>query len=57
MIDERHGGPCVTRRVLIRVGLGVAGLALASSAAVVIPAWATDIGEQVYVTGDYEIVG
>lgn len=57
MIDERHGGPCVTRRGLIRVGLGVAGLALASSAAVVIPAWATDIGEQVYVTGDYEIVG
>ena len=47
MIDERHGGPCVTRRGLIRAGLGVAGLALASSAAVVIPAWATD----------YEIVG
>lgn len=26
MIDERHGGPCVTRRGLIRAGLGVAGL-------------------------------
>ena len=29
MIDERHGGPCVTRRGLLRAGLGLARFGLA----------------------------
>lgn len=58
MTNEKGVGHCITRRGLIKIGLGMAcaGLVSTMTGGSAQPAFATGVGEDVYVTGDYEIV-
>lgn len=53
---EAH--PNLSRRDLVKLGLGIACIGIASGMATIAthPAFATGVGEDIYVTGDYEIV-